>query len=246
MSVLKSLLIVPDTHAPYHDQVAWDLMMRVGKKLKPDGIIIIGDFPDFYSVSSHSKTPDRALKLDKELAVANGMLDELDALKPAVKVYLGGNHEDRLERYLRDKAPELYPLITIPSVLRLDERGWEYVPYKDSTKIGKINFTHDVGSAGKYNVYRAMDVFQSSIVTGHTHRMAYLVEGDAGGSPQVSAQFGWLGDVEQVDYMNKTAAKRNWALGFGIGYLNEATGLVYLTPVPIVDHTCVVNGVFYG
>jgi hypothetical protein len=205
----------------------------------------MGDFPDFYSVSSHSKSPNRALKLDEELATTNSMLDELDALKADVRIYLGGNHEDRLERYLRDKAPELHPLITIPSVLRLEERGWEYVPYKESTKVGAVHFTHDVGSAGKYNVYRAMDMFQSSVVTGHTHRLAYLVEGDAGGKPQVSAQFGWLGDVEQVDYLAKVQAKRNWALGFGIGYLNPESSLVYLVPVPIVEKTCVVNGVLY-
>lgn len=246
MSELKTILVVPDTHAPYHDQRAWELMMTVARDIKPNGIVCIGDLADFYSVSSHSKDPNRALRLDEELHVVGALLDELDSLKAERKIFIGGNHEDRLERYLRNVAPELYNLVSIPQVLKLEERAWEYVPYKESIQVGKVYFTHDVGTAGKYSVYRVMDAFQHSVVTGHTHRFMYLVEGDATGSRQVSVQFGWLGDVEQMDYMHKVKARRDWSLGFGIGYLDTDTEAIHFVPVPLVGYQCVVNGILYG
>ena len=79
--------------------------------------------------------------------------------------------------------------------------------------------------------------------------MAYIVEGNSVGENKVSAQFGWLGDVREADYMHRVKALKNWSLGFGIGYLDPQTGVVYLAPAPIISikgvYTCVVNGKQY-
>ena len=159
-------------------------------------------------------------------------------------VHLTGNC-DRLRRYLQDKAPALFGTVTIPGVLGLKERGWSFVPYKSSTKLGKLHITHDVGNAGRYAAFKALDTFQHSVITGHSHRLSYVVEGNAVGEHKLSAQLGWLGDVEQIDYMHKVNARKNWALGFGVGYVDIGSGCVYLTPVPIIKYTCVVNGKLY-
>jgi hypothetical protein len=91
-----------------------------------------------------------------------------------------------------------------------------------------------------------MDAFQHNIVIGHTHRLGYAVEGNAQGERHVTAMFGWLGDVEQIDYMHRVKAIKDWSLGFGIGYLEPKTGTVYLVPIPIVNYTCVVEGKLYS
>jgi hypothetical protein len=134
----------------------------------------------------------------------------------------------------------------IPALFRLKARGWQYVPYKQHTRIGKLYATHDVGVAGRYSAYRAMEAFEHSVVTGHSHRLSYVVEGNATGEYKVSATFGWLGDVNQIDYMTRVKATKDWALGFGIGYRHKRTGVVYLTPVPIVNNTCVIEGKLYN
>lgn len=214
---------------------------------KADTVVILGDFVDFFSVSHWSKDPSRALTLADEIAHAETLLDEIEERSPGTRrIYIAGNHEDRLQRYLQDKAPELFQFIDVPKLLHLEARGWEYVPYKHSIKLGKLNLTHDVGTAGRYAVYKALDAFQAPVVTVHTHRLSYVVEGDASGDCQVSAQFGWLGDVEQVDYLHRVSSKRNWALGFGYGYIDKATGYAYLVPVPIVNNTAIVEGRFYS
>lgn len=247
---LRSVLILSDPHRPYHDQRAWDLVIKVGESFKPDVLVVNGDLADFYSVSSHSKDPRRTQQLDVEVKDVNFALDELDALGATDKRFIAGNHEDRLTRYLQDKAPELFTLLDIPDLFKLRQRGWAYTPYKQDTKIGKLHATHDVGSAGRYSTYKALDMYQHSVITGHTHRLSYIVEGNVVGEHKLSASFGWLGDVEKIDYMHRAKAMKDWALGFGVGYINPATGIAYLTPVPIITaggvYSCVVNGKFFA
>lgn len=160
------------------------------------------------------------------------------------KVHVTGNC-DRLTRYLKDKAPQLFGVVSIPSLFNLKERGWTYTPYKQHRRIGKVHFTHDVDAAGRNSTFKALDTYQHSVVTGHAHRMQYIVEGNAVGECKLAAQFGWLGDADKIDYMHRAKVNKDWALGFGIGYLDESTGLMYLTPVPIVNLTCVVEGKLY-
>jgi hypothetical protein len=247
---LEAMLIVPDSHRPYHDVRAWGLMLKVGRELEPKHLVVMGDLADFYTVSSHSKDPSRVRQLEDELTDVNVGLDELDALGAKHKKFVAGNHEDRLTRYLSDKAPELFTMVGIPQLLNLDKRGWEYTPYKQGTKVGKVHFTHDVGVAGRNSSFKAMDTYHHSVVTAHAHRMQYLVEGDATGDMKLAAQFGWLGDADKVDYMHRVNVNKNWALGFGIGYMNPVTGIGYLTPVPIIrvndEYTAVVSGKYFS
>ena len=242
---LEPILIVSDAHIPFCDRHWWDILLQVGAAIRPQHIVIIGDFADFYSVSAHDKNPERAHRFDEELEAVERGLDALDALGAADKLYIEGNHEDRLRRYLM-KSPELSGRrISTPALLKLAERGWEFVPYKEHAKRGAIHYTHDVGVAGRTAVFKALETYQHSVVTGHNHRLAYVVEGSATGECKLSATFGWGGDVEQVDYMNKASARKNWALGFGAGYVDPSSGMTYLVPVPIVYRTAMFNGILY-
>lgn len=242
---LDRVLFVPDTHVPFHDRQAWDLVLDIGQDFKPDTLVHLGDLMDFYAVSSYSKDPTRALRLADELVEVRECRADLDALGAKRKIMLGSNHGDRLERYLRDKAPALFGLITEAELLELPQNDWEWYPYRTHTTLGNLHLTHDVGGSGKYATARALDTFQASVVIGHNHAMQYFVGGDATGAIQVGAQFGWLGDVNQVDYAHRIKALRNWHLGFGIGYHDTDTGEVWLVPVPIIDYTACVEGRIY-
>ena len=246
-SSASRILFVPDTHAPYHDARAWDLMLKAAKSFCPDVIVHLGDLADFYKVSSHSKDPAREYSFKDEIGVARKLRGQLDRLGASRKIFICGNHEDRLPRYLAEKAPELHDEISIDSLLKLSDNGWEIVPYRSSIKLGKLYITHDVGTAGKYSTARALETFQHSVAIGHHHAVQYQVAGDATGQYQVGAQFGWLGDINRVDYMHKVRVQRLWSLGFGIGYWDRDTGIVYVVPVPVVKYSCCLEGrVFRG
>lgn len=239
---LEKILFIPDCHIPYHDEKAFNLMIRAAKAFKPDHVIIMGDFADFYSVSSHDKSPDRTNHLDEEISVVTTKLWEVKKLGAGNNVFIAGNHEDRLTRYLMQKAPELYRVATIERLLGLKEAGFKFVSYRQDYRLGKLIMTHDTGKAG-YNAHKqALDAYHRSIVIGHTHRMGYMIQGDADGDRHVGCMFGWLGDKAQIDYMHNINATKDWTLGFGIGYMDKKTGFVYLIPVPLVRYTCVVEG----
>lgn len=243
--MLQTILYVPDVHRKYHDERAWQLMLQVANDVGVDKIRIMGDFMDFYAVSSFSKDPSRASQLDEDINSGNQGLDQLDALGATDKVYIAGNHEDRLERYLKDKAPQLFNMVKLEKLLKLEKRGWKFVPYKDDNRTGKMYETHDVGVAGRYAIYKSMELYQHNSITAHTHRMAYAIEGNASGEMHLAASFGWLGDAKMVDYAHRARVMRDCVLGFGLGYLDEETGNVFAVPVPIIRYQCVVNGKLY-
>lgn len=243
---LERILFIPDMHVPYHDKRATELMLKAAKEFKPDHVLILGDMADFYAVSSHSKDPSRMVKFDEEVKETRNMLSRIKKLGAKNNVFIEGNHEDRLRRYLQDKAPELHSVISVPALLELDKAGYKFVPYKTSYSLGKLNVTHDLGTAGRYAHYKSLDSFQHNIIIGHTHRLGYAVEGNAVGERHVTAMFGWLGDNNEVDYMHRNKMNKDWCLGFGVGYLDVASGTIYLSPVPIVNYTVVLEGKLYN
>lgn len=238
---MKKILFVPDTHAPYHDERAVRIVEQIVNEWEPQTIVVLGDWIDNLSVSGHepAKTFDRNLK--REAAVAATRLEGLTRGIPE-RHFVMGNHETRLERFIAKKAPELDGLVNIEDLLGLGK--WTSVtPYNETLKLGKLNMTHDVGKAGQNAHRSAAQSYMGSVAIGHTHRMAYDVIGRQAGPPVVAAMFGWLGDYRKVEYLHRAEAKR-WPLGFGIGRM-EPSGVVHVTPVPIVNYKACVEGVLH-
>lgn len=241
---LKPILFIPDVHAPYQDQRAWNLVMKVARYYKPVTVVVLGDFIDNYRISSYSKDPRRLGNLQDEWAIAGRMLRQLESVSQR-RIYIEGNHEYRLHRYLCDKAPEIYTMVVAADSLGLRRGGWEHVPYKSDIDLGKIFVTHDVGQAGIHSTRQAMHSYQDNIIMGHNHRMDYHVQANAKGIPHLGASFGWLGDVTQVDYMHQMKARSNWALGFGWARMHPVTKCMYVVPVPLINYTCCVEGAYF-
>lgn len=238
----ETVLIIPDCHVPNHDERAWGLMLRAAHVLRPSTIVVLGDFADGETLSAHPATKPGELDFEAELDGVRRALDQLDIVGAKRKVYLEGNHEFRLDRYLMARAPAMFRHIRWHNLLDLERRGWDWVPYRKAYSLGKLHLTHDTGSAG-VNAHRQAAVDTGgSVVIGHTHRLAYEVRGRYGGTPYLAAMLGWLGDpVKAASYIHEARAASSWATGFGVAYM-EPTGIVHLQPVPIVGGRCVVQG----
>lgn len=241
MQQIQRILFVPDCHHPFVDKKAWRLLLKIGQQFKPDILVTLGDFLDCFSVSAHDKDPRRKLFLDDEVEAGKRALAQLDNLGAKKKIFVAGNHEFRLARYLMQKAPELFNTVKIEDLLELKKNDWHYIPYRDSYKIGRLWVTHDTGRAGRNANNQSMDDFQSNVVIGHTHRIGYSISSNAKGSPHVGAMFGWLGNAAEADYMHRVKANRDWALGCGVGYLLPS-GVVHLTPIPFVNYQVMLEG----
>lgn len=238
---VKKVLFVPDAHAPYHDERAVRIVEQVVNEWEPDVCVVLGDWLDNLAVSGHEPAKVRVRNLKREVAVAAARLEGLTR-GIQERHFVMGNHETRLERYIAKKAPELDGLLDVADMLCLGK--WTSVtPYNETLKLGKLNITHDVGKAGQNAHRAAAQSYMASCIIGHTHRMAYEVMGRQVGAPVVAAMFGWLGNYREVEYLHRAESKR-WPLGFGVGRM-EASGVVHVTPVPIVNYTACVEGALF-
>jgi len=217
--------------------------MKAARGFKPDHVITLGDFADFYAVSSHDKDPLRMQRFEDEIASTNAALDQLETLGASRYDFIKGNHEYRLERYLMQKAPELYGMVTTEKLLHLKDRGWKCTQYREHLKVGKVYFTHDDGSAGYTANVRARASYEGNVVIGHVHTISVNYKGTARGNSHVGCSFGWLGNVNDIDYMHRVKAAA-WQLGFGVGYL-ENNGTMHLRPCPIINYSVELEGKIY-
>lgn len=243
MSRPERTLIVPDAHEPYTDQAAWRCVLAAGRAMRPENLVIIGDFPDCYAITQHAKSPGRKSDFAWEMEKTNAALDELDALQPkGRKVYCAGNHEFRLDRYIRDKAPELHGLrgTTIPEILNLKKRGWQWVPYMQYIRIGKVAYTHDIGRCGKNAAAQSLADFGGNLVVGHNHRGSVAYQGTVKDGGRFCMSVGHLSDLKSVDYMHRARAERDWEHGFGI-IDQDSRGIAWPQFIPIIFGSCIVD-----
>ena len=232
-------LIIPDTHLPYEDKEAYKLMLKIGKLFNPHEIVLLGDYMDMMSVTGHPKDPDLEDKIINEMDYTNLKLDELDYLFPrAKKKYLFGNHEFRLERYIRDNAPALYRTLKLEKMLKLDTRkNWQHFDYdyKQAIKVlGSYLYARHEPFApnAKLCALRAM----SSLVYGHVHQIeeAQIASGTNKNLRHVAFCPGWLGKSDHKAF-NYLKGNPNWALGFALVYVDSKTKKFFHQIVRVID-----------
>ncbi len=224
------------------DKRAWNVLLEAGRHLKPDTIIVMGDFIDCYAVSSHQKNPANRVSIEDEIAAGNAALDQLEALGATRLVYIEGNHESRMPRYIADRAPEIHAIApTIRNLLRVDERGWEWVPYRDHITIGKCHYTHDLGKAGDNAHVDARKRFESNVVMAHVHKLGASYGGNLKGETHVGVCAGWLGSAADCEYLSRAQAMSGWQLGFCTTAM-ESDGTTHIQTHPIINYRAFVDG----
>jgi len=250
---LKTALIIPDCHIPYHDQCAYQLMLNVARDLSIDEIVILGDFADFYAISSHGRHPLLMHTLKHEVELVNSKLDELDILFPrAQKYFIEGNHEHRLERYLSNMASALFGVTETRTLFNLDKRSmWHFLDYGPNqlhSVLGSyLKARHEpVASSAKLTAARAL----CSLVYGHIHRIEQSHMVGIEGIDHVAFSVGWLGDKTQDLIFGYVKGHHQWQLGFGLVYVDPETKYFYHQKIHILTngrrYSCVANGKLYS
>jgi len=116
-------LVLPDVHIPFADENLLGSWMESISIFKPDGIDIIGDLMDCYTLSRFDKNPARKVNLQEEITDTRRFLGNVRCLagRGCDIRYSEGNHEDRMRKMLWRKVPELADLqnLTIPELLGL-------------------------------------------------------------------------------------------------------------------------------
>jgi len=191
---MTSHLIIPDAHAhpDYHNnRFTW--LGRLVVDLKPDKVVMLGDWADMPSLCSYDKGTKgyegRRYKRDIDAAIdaQEKFFKPITAAKKKLPelVMLEGNHEHRINRAIDLDAVHLDGIIAM-SDLKYEDFGWDVVPYTGSTPgirvIDDIAYAHFFTSgimnrpiSGVHPAYHIVSKQFMSGTQGHTHTTDYCV-----------------------------------------------------------------------
>jgi hypothetical protein len=221
---VEHVLICNDVHVPYHDPFAWRAFLLRLADVRPDRLIINGDFADFLSVSLHEDgQPAPAFAAEVEQ-----VCDELAKLRRMMGTrpihYCEGNHENRYSRYVAKKAPVLAGRESWHSALRLADHGITHSPYGVVHKIGHLGFTHGVFAGDNYTKQHLLR-YGTSLMIGHCHRAQVYTVPVAGPDGSQHARGCWgvpcLAPVDECSYIK---GPTGWTQGHGEAWIETATG----------------------
>lgn len=171
----NNILFLSDIHLPYHDIHALSLALQYGKDKNVNTIYLNGDIIDCYKASFHEQDPKKR-DMSYEFDTARQFLDLLIKEFPKAKIYFKqGNHEMRWERFLRVKAPIVLDMeeFRIEVILKLREKGIEWIPNSQLVKAGKLNIIHgnEYKGGGGINVARTLWLRAGdNVIAGDKHK----------------------------------------------------------------------------
>ena len=172
-----------DEHYPFQDERARSIALDIVRDFNPDVLISGSDGIDFYALSKFSKDPKRISSLQEDIdAWKVGQKEWKDAAPEATRIFLKGNHEDRLRKWLW-AHPEAHSLdaLKLSNLLGLDELGINYQDNGDSewcnwelpignTLVVRHGELVRKGSGMSARAELEKERFSISVLTGHTHR----------------------------------------------------------------------------
>ena len=238
----KTIGVAGDHHFPFVDWVADKLIKNLWLDIKVDKIILLGDFLDFWQISKFAKNPDRINTLQDDLDKANDYLTELRDLFPKTDIiFITGNHEERLLKYLWQQAPELSPLRNCQFENLLDFKSLKIKFYPRANDVHReedLLFTHGtvVRQDSAMTARCMLKKYGMSVIMGHTHRLGSYYETKMGGA---------MGAYENGCMCMPSLAK-DWRMGFpnwqtGTSIVHIVKNRFQVHQLPILK-----NKVFFG
>lgn len=221
---MQRILVCPDVHAPYEDKRAVRLLFEFARDWKPDRVVCVGDLSDQEPVSRWSKgMPEEVLlPLENHIKALQVFLEELSASVSGAPIDLKiGNHDIRLETYVRKYAPGLLSL----KVLSLEAIYGQHCtvhrkmfPIAPKTLCGHGDEIPGGGGTPGSTALKLVKKTGKSIVCGHNHRLALVYEtsGYSGtaGDTLFGMECGNLLDIKKATYLQTGFA--NWQTGWAV------------------------------
>jgi predicted phosphodiesterase len=220
-------LVLADVHIPYHHEQALNVALHHGYNQGIDSVVLLGDLLDFYSASSYVTDPSKR-NLPGELEAGRQFLQVLRDTWPDAKIiFKAGNHEERWERYLFCRAPDVIgvPDFELSTILRLEDLNIEWLDRMRHVRIDHLNLVHghEFGQSAYSPVNAARGLFLRSTaiaMCGHWHQTSMHAETTMDDEAISCWSLGTLGDLHP-QYKRYNA---RWNHGFAI--VDSADGFV--------------------
>ena len=196
----KKIAVLSDVHIPYHSIDALTACFDFLQAERPEAILLNGDILDFYQLSRFGKDP-RKRSVAHELQAAREFLDVLSQFNAKI-YYKIGNHEERYEHYLMQKAPELLGVqqFELKYLLGLNERGIDMIGDKRIIKANDLNIVH--GHEFGQSIFSPVNVARGlflrgkvSALQGHNHQTSSHTESNMNGEITTTYSIGCLSEL---------------------------------------------------
>ena len=228
---MRTFVVLNDIQIPLQDKQVLGLVLKFVKDLRPDGVILNGDVADCYPISKYMHDPKYPYTLKDEVEQCHKLMTQLENVNE--KYYLGGNHEDRLRKYIWNNAPALGldDRLDFSKYFGLSDHGFKWKPWGGRVDLGRLIVTHGF-SVRMHSGYSAKAHFErlgSSVLIGHTHRLGSHFKTDTHGT-HAAYENGCLCsfDMGYVQYPN-------WQQGFSVVHVDTG-GWFQVTQIPILGH----------
>lgn len=170
-----NILLLSDIHFPYHSVKTIKAAIKYGIDKEVDIIYLNGDILDFYQISDFGKDPSKP-RMKTELELGRWFLKSLRETFPNAKIYYKiGNHEMRLERWLRLKAYEWIDCdeFRLEKLLNFEEYNVTLIDKFTYATAGKLKIIHGHEYKGGGGQNPAKSLFAKAhcnLITSHFHR----------------------------------------------------------------------------
>lgn len=253
----KRYVIASDVHCPFADPVCVDIVAEFLADTKPDGLIIAGDFLDFYELSRFNSGSVRDLAGKRVVDTFSDGNRVLDLWQRAAgdqcrdNHYIDGNHEDRVGAWLSRGDNGVWEgdeSVDIAARLGLRRRGFKYHHTGDNpdsvcgVRLGKVIITHG-DLCGQFHAKAMVLKHGHSVVYGHTH-VPQLHAISSWDGPRAGIGLGHLADPTAEALRYRKGIKQ-WIQGFMVLYV-WPDGIFTFQHLHIVDGRMAFGQRVYG
>ncbi|MDO8557667.1 MAG: metallophosphoesterase [bacterium] len=279
VSAWEIAVAISDIHIPYEDENALSASFELIAELQPAVIFVNGDANDFADISRFAKSAHDELteeeaknpkalviddgdgkrfktRLERELEKIYNLFKRLRKIAPNARiVWIFGNHEYRLQRYVEENAAQLAgvrrpgegeDVLSLASLSKVKELGIEIVYSKlieSYTTYGGLLVGHFylVRQKSAHSARALLQKKHKSLIQPHVHRVGAHYQTRLDGKMYVAVETGCLCDLNPK-YMQDP----NWQHGFVVIHKKKTTDRFYLQPIHIVDGAFLFGGKRYG
>jgi len=236
-------MIISDVHQQPNDDYhpSYYLAKQFMADWKPDEIMILGDWFDFYYISRFGEMDlafDREDALEIDYARARTEVGHMQEIAAKIR-FREGNHERRL-RKAQERYPEFKTALDLPQHLPGDV-SYTQESY-DPINIGELSLTHG-WYCNQYHAAKHLREYGGNIVYGHVHHFQSDLKLVKASHETIGA---WsnacLTDLEP-DWVRGRPTRHN--NGFTNVYLNR-DGTFNLYQVAIINNQFIWEGKKYG
>ena len=251
--------VLGDIHGPWEDKRAVALALDIFEDVGVTHIVLNGDIVDFYNINAHGpKDPDVQLNLEDEFFWGQEFLSNLvKRFKNTEIIFIMGNHEYRLDRFVMANCPVFWNFVRIEKMLDLDRLGIKWLPYNERYRVENTSLFIQ-HSPPSYSQNLANTSLTKKMDEDHiwncAHRTDMVAKTGSSGRVYTSYINGWFGSrgiiqenqnrmPENRRVFHFTKNHESWNTSFCLVGVNGKEH--HVTQILMKNYTCMVGDSFY-